>query len=232
MTTKESRLAVAGEKPLYGIVEAARYLGIPASTLRTWIRGRTFPKAKGAGYSPPVVQPAEEKGLYRLSFNNLIELYVLRALRTRHAVKLPDIRKALDYAEKELGIKRLLIHPKLRTTGGDLFLDYYGQLISLNRSGQLALKEVLKHALERIEWEDELPARLYLQLPTRPERRSITVDPRIRYGLPAVRGVETRVLAARVDAGESLEDVAADYGIPYEDVIDAIVFENTLARAA
>ena len=232
MTTKESKLAITGEKPLYSAAEAARFLGIPASTLRTWIRGRSFPKAEGTGYSPPVVQPASEKGIYRLSFNNLIELYVLRALRTRHAVKLHNIRKALDYAESELGIKRLLIHPELRTTGGDLFLERYGDLISLNRSGQLALKEILKHALERVEWEDELPSRLYLPLPTQPERKSVAIDPRIRYGLPAVRGVETKVIAARIDAGEPPNYIAEDYGISYEDVIDAIVFENTLARAA
>jgi hypothetical protein len=42
-----------------------------------------------------------------LSFWNLIEAHVLRALRTEHAVSVKALRKALDYAEKELGIERL-----------------------------------------------------------------------------------------------------------------------------
>jgi len=221
-----------GEVPLYSFAEAARYLGIPDTTLRSWVSGRKFPRVGEPGYSPPVIKPAALEGSYRLSFNNLIEIYVLRALRTKHSVKLSAIRKALDYAEKQLRIRRLLIHPQLKTTGGDLFLEEYGQLISLNRSGQIAMKEILKNALERIEWEDEFPARLFLPVREIPDRKSVSVDPLVRYGQPAVEGVETKILAARVDAGEAPEDVAADYRIPYEAVIDAIVFESTLTRAA
>ena len=41
-----------------------------------------------------------------ISFNNLVEAHVLRALRTRDGVRMTAVRKAIDYAEKELGIKR------------------------------------------------------------------------------------------------------------------------------
>lgn len=221
-----------GDTPLYTTGEAARYLRIPASTVRAWIAGRSFPTTEGTKLSPPVIRLANQEGIYRLSLNNLVELYVLRTLRTQHAVRLEDIRRALDYAERELGIERLLIHPQLKTTGGDLFIERYGQLISLNRSGQVALKEVLRNALTRIEWEESLPARLFLSIPTREERKSIYVDPRIHFGRPSVGGVETRVIAARVDAGEDPRELAEDYGLPLDEVMDALVFENTLARAA
>ncbi len=229
---KETRPHPLGDAPLYTTGEAARYLRIPASTVRAWISGRSFPTTAGTKLSPPVIRLLNREGIYRLSLNNLVELYVLRTLRTQHAVRLQDIRRALDYAERELGIERLLIHPQLKTTGGDLFIERYGQLISLNRSGQVALKEVLKNALERIEWEGSLPARLFLSVPTREERKSICVDPRIHYGRPSVGGVETRVIAARVDAGEDPRELAEDYGLPLDKVMDALVFENTLARAA
>ena len=229
---KETRPHPLGDAPLYTTGEAARYLRIPASTVRAWISGRSFPTTEGKKLSPPVIRIPNREGIYRLSLNNLVELYVLRTLRTQHAVRLQDIRRALDYAERELGIERLFIHPQLKTTGGDLFIERYGQLISLNRSGQVALKEVLKNALERIEWEGSLPARLFLSVPTREERKSICVDPRIHYGRPSVGGVETRVIAARVDAGEDPRELAEDYGLPFDEIMDALVFENTLARAA
>ena len=220
------------DRPLYTAAEAARFLGIPVSTVRSWIAGRSFPTQEGIKHASPVIRLPKPEGIYRLSLNNLVELYVLRTLRTQHAVRLQDIRRALDYAERELGIERLLIHPKLKTAGGDLFIEYYGQLISLSRSGQVALKEVLKDALKRVEWEKSYPVRLFLPVPTREERKSVYVDPRIRYGRPAVGGVETRVIAARVDAGENLGDLAEDYGIPPEAIMDALVFEGALARAA
>ena len=228
---RANKLVIAGEKPLYNIAEAARFLGIPSSTVRTWVQGRKSPHSQSNKYAP-VIKVAADEGPYRISFNNLIELYVLRTLRRKHDVKLPDIRRALDYAEQKLGIERLLIHPELKTDGGNLFIEHYGKLISLNRSGQIALKELLRNALMRVEWENDLPSNLYLPIPERAERKSVSVNPLISYGLPAVHGVETKIIAARVDAGEEAADLAEDYGIPLDDVIDAIVFEGTLARAA
>lgn len=228
----QSKTAEIVEKPLYTASDAASYLGIPAPTVRAWISGRAYPRQRGQGYSPPIIQPASQSGIYRLSFNNLVELYVLRALRTQHAVKLREIRKALDYAEQRLGIRRLLTNPELKTHGGDLFIEHYGQLISLNRAGQIALKEVLKHALKRIEWEGQVPVRLYPVIPEREERRSVAIDPRVRYGSPTVRGVETRVIVSRLNAGEEVDELAEDYGLTPEEILDAAVFETALARAA
>ena len=229
---EEKERVQPSERPLYTVAEAARYLEIPVSTVRSWISGRRFPTSEGLKESPPVIRLPEPEGGNRLSLSNLVELYVLRTLRTQHAVRLQDIRKALDYAERELGIERLLIHPELKTTGGDLFLEYYGQLISLNRSGQLALKEVLKEALERVVWENDHPVRLFLPVPMREGHKSVFIDPRVRYGRPSVGGVETRVIAARVDAGEDPQALAEDYDLPPEAILDALVFESALARAA
>ena len=78
-----------------------------------------------------------------LSFWNLIEAHVLRALRTEHGVSVKDVRKALQYAERELRIDRLLLRRELCSHAGQLFLDRYGELISLSTSGQLAMKRLL-----------------------------------------------------------------------------------------
>jgi len=221
-----------GDQPLYTVSDAARYLHIPVSTLHSWIGGRTFPTRNGPRRSPPVITLPEPNGNFRLSFNNLIELYVLRALRTKHSVSLRKIRQALDYAERSLGIQRLLIHKELQTTGGDVFLEYFGDLIDLSKSGQVALKEILKGSLKRVYWEGDLPVRLFLSIPSREERMSVYVDPRTHYGNPTVQGVETRILARRIDAGEEPEELASDYGLELASVIDALIFESALERAA
>lgn len=232
MIAAHEDMKTKGDQPLYTVSDAARYLHIPASTLHGWIGGRTFLTSSGPRRSPPVITLPEPSGNFRLSFNNLIELYVLRALRTKHSVSLRKIRQALDYAERSLGIQRLLIHKELQTTGGDVFLEYFGDLIDLSKSGQVALKEILKGSLKRVYWEGDLPVRLFLSVPSREERMSVYVDPRAHYGNPTVQGVETRILARRIDAGEEPEELASDYGLELASVIDALIFESALERAA
>ncbi len=54
----------------------------------------------------------------------------------------------------------------------------------------------------------------------------ISADPAICHGQPVIKG--TRVLAARlvghVGAGDSIDEVAKDYGVTREDVLAAIAF--------
>ena len=57
----------------------------------------------------------------------------------------------------------------------------------------------------------------------------VALDARVAFGAPAVKGVETRVLAWRYDAGEELEELAEDYGLPPEAVREAVVFEGMAA---
>jgi len=145
---------------VYGFSEAARYLRIAQATLRSWIIGRSYPRDSGAGYFKPLIKISDKK-LHLLSFNNLIEAYVLRALRQDHGVSIKAVRTALDYAQSEFNIPRLLLSRDLRTTAGDLFLQRYGELINLSKSGQLALRKMLDAHLKRIEWDSKLAFRLY-----------------------------------------------------------------------
>lgn len=58
-----------------------------------------------------------------LSFTNLIEAHVLRELRSEHGVSLEAVRQALEYAERTLGVQRLLLRRELCSEGGQLFLE-------------------------------------------------------------------------------------------------------------
>lgn len=214
----------------YGISDAARYLHIPPATLRSWLVGRTYPKQEGVGAFAPLIEPADAKPI-RLSFNNLVEAHVLRALRTQHGVPVQAIRDAVMYAEQKMNINRLLLSKDLSTHAGDLFLEYFGELINLTKSGQLAIKKVLEAHLRRVDWdENSFPLRLYPFLSSTlvDEARTIVIDPNVAFGRPTIvgSGISTAVLTRRIDAGESIDDLAHDYDIPASKIEDAVIFEK------
>lgn len=218
------------DRPAYGLAEAARYVKLPVATLRSWVAGRAYPKAKGAvGEFRPLIHPPRRQPPV-LSFWNLIEAHVLRSLRTEHGVSLKAMREALAYAERKLDIHRLLLRKELRTDAGRLFLDRYGELIELSASGQLAMRKVFEEHLKRVEWDQwQFPVRLYPFVSTDTlAPRTIAIDPKIAFGRPIVAraGVSTAAIADRIDAKEPAADVAADYELTAEEVEQAVLYER------
>src|SRR3990172_6227534 len=106
-----------------------------------------------SGRFQPLIHPPSRQPPV-LSFWNLIEAHVLRALRTEHDVALRELRKAIKYAEQTLQIERLLLSKDLRTHAGSVFLDHYRKLIHLNASGQLAMRQIFEEHLKRVEWDE------------------------------------------------------------------------------
>ena len=229
-SARNSSAASPREQPAYTLAEAARYLKLPVATLRSWVVGRSYPTAEGAGRFQPLIHPPRRKPPV-LSFSNLIEAHVLRALRTDHGIPVKELRRALKYAEERLGVERLLLRRELCTDGGNLFLERYGQLINLSASGQLAMRKVFEQHLERVVWDlPQFPVRLYPFLssdglgPDRP----IAIDPQIAFGRPVVvrKGVSTHAIAERIDAGETVADLAADYDLSPTEIEEAVLYER------
>ena len=215
-------------QPAYGPAEAARYLRLPAATLRTWLVGRDYPKGNAHARFQPLIRPASGQPL-QLSFYNLIEAHVLRALRTEHGVALNELRRAIAYAEKKEQVQRLLLSPELRTHAGRVFLDRYAELIDLGAAGQLAMRKLLEDHLQRVEWDDwKFPVRLYPYVAgtQRSGDRPIAIDPQIAFGRPIVQrvGVSTAAIADRIDAGESVEAIADDYDLSTEEIEQAVLY--------
>jgi uncharacterized protein (DUF433 family) len=216
-------------EPAYAITEAARYLRLSPATLRSWFLGRPYPTARGLSQFAPVLKPARREPP-TLSFSNLIEAHVLRSLRTEHGVPLAAVRQALDYAERQLKIDDLLLREELRASAGALFLDRYGEIVNLSASGQLAMRKVFEAHLNRVEWGSRHSAvRLYPFIVAEAmTARPIVIDPQISFGRPVVTGgwISTRSILDRIDAGESVDDVARDYELTRESVEEAVVFER------
>ncbi|MCB1745494.1 MAG: DUF433 domain-containing protein [Gammaproteobacteria bacterium] len=220
----------AREQPAYTLAEAARYLKVAPATLRSWVVGRPYPTGTGTAHSKALIRPAKNPPV-SLSFWNLIEAHVLRSLRTDHAVPMDALRRAINYAEKTLNIERLLLSPELRTDAGKLLLERYGQLIELSASGQIAMRSMFKAHLERVEWDEwKFPVRLYPftvgSIAT--EKRPVAITADVAFGRPVLvhGGVTTAAIAGRIDAGESIADLADDYDLTVAEIEDAVLYER------
>jgi uncharacterized protein (DUF433 family) len=218
------------EAPAYTIADAARYIHVPPATLRSWFLGRTYRKQGGVGEFGRVLQPAG-RAAPQLSFLNLVEAHVLRALRTEHDISIAAVRQALETAEERLGVQRLLLSDQLLTSAGELFIEHYGDLISLGKPGQFAMKKMLDAYLRRVAWDDKhIPVRLFpfLRASDVAGASPIVIDPRKAFGRPTIHGsgVMTRVVRDRVEAGESVQEIARDYDISPDDVEAAVSFER------
>ena len=214
--------------PAYTVAEASHYLLIPEATLRSWVRGRRYPlrRPDRAGlFRPVVVLPDERKAL--LSFTNLVEAHVLDAIRREHGVRLKEVREAIRYMQDRMQVEHPLAFRGMITDGHDLFVRHYAQLINVSQEGQLAMADVLDAYLRRVEWDQAgFAIRLYPFTRKREleEPKAIVIDPEVSFGKPVLvgTGVPTSTVAERYKAGESVDELAADYDLKRDKIEEAI----------
>jgi uncharacterized protein (DUF433 family) len=210
--------------PAYPYAEAAHYLNLPLSTLRAWFLGQ--------GKFHHVIRPDGQA----LSFLNLVEAHVLKAIRRAHRISLPKVRKALNYVRTQLEVERPLANERFQTNGVDLFVERLGQLLNVSKDGQFEMDALLRTHLQRIEWDDAgIPIKLYpftRKAATANAPAPVEIDPTVAFGRPVLkgRGVPTAILADRFKAGDSLSMLASDYETSTEQIEEAIRCE--LSREA
>lgn len=215
--------------PAYGVAEAARYLGLPAPTVRSWVVGRSYPVKGGARRFPAVIRIADPAGPF-LSFQNLVEVHVLGSIRRKHQVQLEAVRKAIGYLERHFESRHPLADVQMRTDGSDLFVERYGQLIAASREGQVAMRTVLEGSLRRIERDPAgAPIRLFPFTTSAgsDDDHPVAIDPRLQFGRPCITGtgVPTEEVAERFRAGDTMRDLAADFRCPEDRIEAAIRYE-------
>ncbi len=184
----------------------------------------------------PVIEAAATSPV-ALSFINLIEAHVLAAIRRRHRVDMADVRRAVVFLRKEFGSRHPLADHKFETNGVDLFVEHLGEFISASQGGQIAVRDLLKAHLHRIERDDKgFPLRLYpfTRIDESEQPKNIVLDPFVSFGKAVITGtgVSTDIVAERFKAGESADELADDYGCAREKIEEAIRCELSLAEAA
>ena len=96
--------------PLYTVADAARIVGVPASTLASWAQGyvRKFPNRPNVAGSSIITQlPSEAKRQPTIPFVGLVEALVLAAVR-RSGVPMQRIRPALRQLPTDIGLEHAL----------------------------------------------------------------------------------------------------------------------------
>jgi uncharacterized protein (DUF433 family) len=189
-----------------------------------------------SAFFKPVIEPAAKSPAV-LSFINLIEAHVLAAIRRKHRVDVPSVRRAITFLKKELGSPHPLADHKFETNGVDLFVERCRPVVSVSRDGQPAVRQLLKAHLGRIERDENgLPLRLYpfTRADNTEQPKDIVIDPFISFGKAVIAGtgVSTDIVAARFKAGHSTDELANDYGCAREKIEEAIRCELSLAEAA
>ena len=208
--------------PAYTIAEAAHYLLMPGATVRYWATGQ-------GDYSAIIEVPHSQPTL--LSFLNLVELHVVAAIRRAHAVPMHKVRSAIQYlkqrARSEKDKKHPLISNGLETDGLNLFIQEYGDLVNISSDGQLAMRQIMRAALQRIEWDASgVPIKLYPFTRSDPTSapRMVVIDPELSGGRPVISGtgLATEIIAERYKAGDSVHELAKDYGRKEEEIEEAV----------
>jgi uncharacterized protein (DUF433 family) len=205
--------------PAYSPQEAARYLGVPLSMILCWT-------ATPAGEAEPIIVAAGRNPL-SLSFYNLVEIHVLGSTRRQRKVPVLKVRNAMDFFRGRLRMPRPLITAWFATSGIDLFVEYCGQCLNATPAGQQEIRDVLQESLRWIDRDPVgLPVRLYPF--TRNQRadapRLVVIDPDRSFGRPVISGtgLVTAEIAARFKAGESFDELAADYRLSANRVAEAV----------
>ena len=210
---------------LFTLRESATFLEIPSSTLHQWARPSDgpglitiFPRAGRAATVP---------------FVGFAEAFVLSALR--HAgVPMQRIRPAVASLNAEIGIEHALASRRVYTDGAELIFDYAQDsddeaLLTVVRTGQAHLAKVIRGYLKRITYGGDGWAET-LSLPAYSDA-DVIVDPARAFGQPIVVHGAARVkdLVDRFRAGDSIEEIGADFGVPVREVEDVIRVATRLA---
>jgi uncharacterized protein (DUF433 family) len=208
------------EFPRYSIPEGAFYLRIPTTTLRAWTVGQDYITSGGVHRTfKPLIELADKQNKL-LSFYNLVEAHILRFTTERRGVPLENVRKALDYVHTRIPGKHPLLTHKFQTFGKDLFIEYLGKTINATACGQQAMREILDKYLSLVPRDaDGLPVRIF---PI--NSRRLAIDPLFSSGKPIVkdRGITASVLWGRTKSGESISQIARDYGLAEIEAQEAV----------
>jgi uncharacterized protein (DUF433 family) len=213
--------------PAYTPADAARILSVNYTTLMYWIAGRRNQSAliKPASSIPP-----------ELSFINLIECHVLKALTTRYKMRMQNVRNGLDTLKERFCSEHPLLDRRFRTDGVSLFIHESDQLLNLSKGGQLALKEIMEVYLQRVVWNANGLVKYYpfVYKERADEPKIISMTPLISYGQSVIdgTGISTAVIASRFAAREDPEALAKEYGRSKEEILEAIRWEGEYRKAA
>jgi uncharacterized protein (DUF433 family) len=223
-TNEDSRFTV----PLYTIAEASTFLGVHTQTLATWAKGyERRPPGRKVVRSGPILHSFESTRRYpSIPFIGLAEGLVVAAFR-QSGISMQQIRKAVEILRREMQLEYALASHRLYVDGARVLFDYAHQErdeelggLTVVVSQQRVFAPVVREYLDCINYGSDDWPRLLLS----PVSRVMAADPERSFGRPIfVHGAApVEEVIERFEAGETIDELSIDFGVPEEDVEDVL----------
>jgi len=233
------------ELPIYSLDQAAGFLLLPRSTLKAWVFGanwRLEGESRHHAFHPLLDPP--DRGQLMLSFVNLVEAHVLKAIRRKHYVQMAKVRDAIGDLKKQFETQHPLADVDLLAGDGNLYLQKHEELLNLSMGKQIAMN-FLKVYLTRIERELEIghaiklfpfvvePVRIGNQIlvgnqAAEHESKIIAIDPYVSFGCPIIdgTGIPAREIVDRFLGGDTIAQLKEDFGRTETEIEYALRWET------
>ena len=209
--------------PAYTTTTAARYAKSNPRTVSYWHRG-----SRQLGPALPGKQKRTA-----LSYLQLVEVAFVATFRNL-GVSLQRLRKAHEYLSQMFEAEYPFATYRLQTEGTHVLMDLLEvepdrelEVIIADKGGQLAWKPLVGKRFAEFDYEHDLAVVWH---PVGRESE-VAIDPRISFGAPQVSGIPTWAVRGRKVAGESIEEIAEDFGLSDSQVKEALAFEQVVEAA-
>lgn len=208
--------------PTYTIPEAADYLAIPKRTLYHWVSDDPLWRSAGVD---------EESRL--LSFRDVAQSYFIEFIRRQVGISGRKAREILQRARQETNTAYPLLDKNIKVLFKHIVHDRPAKgriprhVVDLSQYPQYVMSEVVDLFATRFirnskgEMQQIFPWRFYQR---GDELRPVTLDPDILSGRLVITGtrIPVKVVWERERAGETLPDLANDYGLSEQAITDAL----------
>ena len=219
------------DREMYTEAEAARLLRVPQNTLNYWLEGG---EQRGRQYKPVIrVQPRGSRA--SVTWAEFVEAGLLREYRRTHGVPMAELRAFIDRIRQEFGVPYPLADRRPYVSGKELLSeaqDVAGLsadfcLVAVVR-GQYVLTPPADSFYKRVTWQGDTAA---AWRPHDDPHSPVLMRPDSRFGRPSVKGISTEAIWEHSEAGETVDDIASEFDLAYDDVRWALAYEIS-ARAA
>lgn len=200
-------------------------------TLDTWVHGyERRPNGRRMVKQGPIITSVHPALNQRsIPFIGLVEATVVEAFR-RTGLPMQRIRVALKILALQGELEHPLASQRLYSDGANVLYNYAKNegdkqlsLLTLTEvtTGQCVFHDVIRRYLTRIKYSDKWATELIVPVT---ERQILLVRPSVAAGDPIFMngGAPLSAIRSRVQAGENVESVAADYGVPPDDIDEAL----------
>ena len=220
------------DREMFSEAEAARLLRVPQNTLHYWLEGG---RQRGKTYKP-IVRIEPRGGRASVTWAEFIEAGLLRQYRRTHGIPMAQLRSFTDQLREQFGVPYPLAHHR-PFVGSDRQLVLRAQEVAgldgeyclvAVASGQLILTYPAEAFVERVTWDHDVAV---AWRPHDDERSPVRMNPELRFGRPAIKGISTEVLWEHAESGEDVQETAEAFDLEPDDVRWALAYETSLRAA-